>query len=645
MFQNNPLLTKLKKNLRAQIPRVEGIVKSNERGFGFLEVDTQKSYFIPPQNMKKIMHGDKIIALLKIEKDKEIVEPERLIEAYLKRFVGTIEKKNNTLFIIPDYPLLKNRIICHPDKNCMNIFQDGDWAIAKLTQHKLKGDHIFYAELNEKIAYKDDPFIPWWVTLAKHKIDKQEPIAEANDLILKENYPRKNLTDLDFITIDNINTKDIDDAIFVDEESNGNICLTVAIADPTAYIENGSKLDYIALKRSFTNYLPGFNIPMLPRNLSENLCSLHPNQCRPVLACRIIILKDGSISNNIKFFLAWIKSKAKLSYNHVSDWIEKSGSWTPPTKSIQKQILILHRLCLLRIKWRQINAVLFKDRLEYRFHLSENGSVIDVLVEKRRISHKIIEECMIIANISAANFLSVNLGFGIYNIHRGFDSINAKNVVSFLRNYNLNFNAEEITTLKGFCHLKRVLNILSNDYIDNRIRRFQSFGDLSITPGPHFSLGFLEYATWTSPIRKYSDMINHRLLKAIIHKEKAIQPSETIKFKINEQKRRNRMAERDISDWLYTIFLKQKKYQNKKFYAEITDVSRNGMRARLIENGANIFIPGTLIHSIREEINLNQETGQVFINNIMRYKISDIIQIKLLDIRLDTRKIIAKIEF
>lgn len=644
MFQNNPLLTKLKKNLHAQIPRVEGIVKSNERGFGFLEVDTQKSYFIPPKNMKKVMHGDKIIALLKIEKDREIVEPEKLIEAFLNRFVGKVEKKDNQLFIIPDYPFLKDRIICQPDQNCINTFKDGDWAIAKLIQHKLKGDHIFYAKLNEKITHKDDPFIPWWVTLARHKIDKTEPVAEENDLILKEHYPRKNLTDLDFITIDNINTKDIDDAIFVNEDSNGNIFLTVAIADPTAYIKHGSKLDQMALERSFTNYLPGFNIPMLPRNLSENLCSLRPNKCRPVLACNITILKDGSLSDNINFFLAWIKSKAKLSYDHVADWINKSGSWIPPTKSIQKQILILHRLCRLRMKWRQKNAILFKDSLEYRFHLSENGNVIDILVEKRLISHKIIEECMILANISAANFLSKNLGFGIYNIHSGFDIINAEHVVSFLRSYNLDFNAQEITTLKGFCNLKRVLNILSNNYIDNRVRRFQSFGDLSILPGPHFSLGFLEYATWTSPIRKYSDMINHRLLKSIIHNEKIAKPSEEIKFKINENKRRNRIAERDISDWLYAIFFKKEQYQNKKFHAEITDISRNGIRARLIENGAYVFIPGIFIHSVKKELNFNKEIGKVFINNIMRYKITDIIQIILLDIRLESRSIIAKIE-
>ncbi|AHG60115.1 exoribonuclease II [Buchnera aphidicola] len=644
MFQNNPLLAQLKKNLHAKTPRVEGIVKSTERGFGFLEVDAQKSYFIPPKNMKKVMHGDKIVALLKIEQEREIVEPERLIEPFLNRFVGKIEKKDNRLFIIPDYPFLKTLITCQPNKNCSAFFHHGDWAVAKLIKHKLRGDYLFYAELIEKIISEDDPLTPWWVTLARHNLDKKEPLFEKNDLILKENYPRKDLTDLDFITIDNSNTKDIDDALFIHEDLNGQFYLTVAIADPTAYIKQDSKLDLIASKRGFTNYLPGFNIPMLPRNLSEDICSLNPNKRRPVLACNIIILKDGSISKNVDFFLAWIKSKSKLSYENVSDWLEKSSTWIPKTKSIEKQILLLHRLCLLRIKWREVNAVLFKDSLEYRFHLSDEGKVIDIFIEKRRIAHKIIEEAMIIANISAANFLSHHLGFGIYNIHTGFDLVNAENAVTFLKNYHLYFTVKEITTLKGFCKLRRILNMLSNSYIDSRMRRFQSFGDFSIMPGPHFALGFSKYATWTSPIRKYSDMINHRLLKAIINKEKPIKPSEDIKLKISEQKRRNRISERDVSDWLYTILLKKKKYENKKFKAEIIDIARSGMRARLIENGANVFIPGVFLHPIREELIFNQEIGKVFINGIVQYKVSDYIDVTLSEIRQETRSIIAKPE-
>ncbi|QFQ32099.1 exoribonuclease II [Buchnera aphidicola] len=646
MFQNNPLLKQLKEKLHKKTPRVEGIIKSAERGFGFLEIDSQNSYFIPPKNMKKVMHGDKVSALLKIEKNREIVDPEKLIEPFLKRFVGRIEKKDNKLFIIPDYPFLKDLIIiCYPKKDCINLFETGDWAIAHLVKHKLNGSSIFCAELIEEIVKNNDPLTPWWVTLSRHKLERHAPLIEKKDFILKDHFKRKDLTHLDFITIDNLNTKDIDDALFIQRTKNENFHLIVAIADPTSYIDIGSKLDIAASKRGFTNYLPGFNVPMLPRELSENICSLIPNKRRPVLACSIKIKKDGNISNEVDFFLAWIISKEKLSYEDVSNWIEKKNSWKPSKKSIQNQILLLYKLCLSRIRWRKLNAVLFKDSLEYRFQFSETGIVKDVIIEKRRIAHKIIEESMIIANIVAANFLSKNLGFGIYNIHAGFDLINAEHTVSFLKSYNLNFNVKEIMTLKGFCNLRRVLNILSDSYIDSRVRRYQSFGDFSTTPGPHFALGFSEYATWTSPIRKYSDMINHRLLKSIIKEEKSVKPSEEIKLKISEQKRKNRISERDISDWLYTLLLQKKEYQNKKFSAEIVDISRSGIRAKIIENGAHVFIPALFLHPIREELTLNQEIGKVFINGNLHYKVSDLIQIILYEVRLKTRKIIAKPDY
>ncbi|CAL4321495.1 exoribonuclease II [Buchnera aphidicola] len=645
MFQNNPLLAQLKKSLHAKTPRAEGIVKSTERGFGFLEIDMQKSYFIPPKNMKKVMHGDRIIAKLKIEKDREIAEPEKLIEPFLRRFVGKIEIKDNKCFIIPDYPFLKDLIICNANKILLDNLRTGDWVEAQLIKHKLKGDQIFYAELIKKIAKKNDSMVPWLVTLARHNLDKKQPSVQKNDISFQDTSNRKDLTHLDFITIDNGHTKDIDDALFIEENSDGNLCLTVAIADPTAYIEEDSRLDVIASQRMFTNYLPGLNIPMLPRYLSEDICSLNPYKNRPILGCQTIILKDGSISKNTNFFLGWIKSKAKLSYDNVSDWIEKSGAWIPENKSIANQIVLLHRLCLLRIKWRRLHAILFKDSIEYRFDLSETGQVLNVLVEKRRIAHKIIEESMIIANVSAAELLSKKLGFGIYNVHAGFDSINAEHVVSFLKNYQLKFTSKEITTLPGFCKLRQVLNILSNTYIDSRIRRFQSFGDFSIVPAPHFALGFPVYATWTSPIRKYSDMINHRLLKSIIQNKKARQPNEEIKFKINDQRRRNRIAEREVSDWLYVLFLQQKEYRDNKFNAEIIDITRSGMRARLIENGANVFIPGTFLHSVREELHFNIEKGIVLINGSVQYQVSDIISVVLQDIRLENRNIIAKPNF
>lgn len=145
----------------------------------------------------------------------------------------------------------------------------------------------------------------------------------------EEGLEREDLTALPFVTIDSASTEDMDDALYVQENEDGSLALTIAIADPTAYVEPDSELDKIARVRAFTTYLPGFNIPMLPRDLSDDLCSLRPNERRPALLCRVTIQKDGAISDDIRFFAGWIESKAKLVYDEVSDYLEGVGSWKP----------------------------------------------------------------------------------------------------------------------------------------------------------------------------------------------------------------------------------------------------------------------------------------------------------------------------
>ncbi|EAB5463603.1 exoribonuclease II [Salmonella enterica subsp. enterica serovar Typhimurium] len=641
MFQDNPLLAQLKQQLHSQTPRAEGVVKATEKGFGFLEVDAQKSYFIPPPQMKKVMHGDRIVAVIHTEKERESAEPEELIEPFLTRFVGKVQGKNDRLSIVPDHPLLKDAIPCRAARGVQHEFKEGDWAVAEMRRHPLKGDRSFYADLTQYITFADDHFVPWWVTLARHNLEKEAPNGVATEM-LDEGLERQDLTALNFVTIDSASTEDMDDALYAEELADGRLQLTVAIADPTAWIAEGSKLDNTAKIRAFTNYLPGFNIPMLPRELSDDLCSLRANEVRPALACRMIIAADGTIDDDIAFFAATIESKAKLAYDNVSDWLENNGTWQPDNEGIAQQIRLLHRICLSRSEWRHHHALVFKDRPDYRFVLGEKGEVLDIVAEPRRIANRIVEESMIAANLCAARVLRDKLGFGIYNVHTGFDPANADALAALLKTHGLHVDAEEVLTLEGFCKLRRELDAQPSGFLDSRIRRFQSFAEISTEPGPHFGLGLEAYATWTSPIRKYGDMINHRLLKAVIKGEAIARPQEDITQQMAERRRLNRMAERDVGDWLYARFLNDKAGTNTRFAAEIIDVSRGGMRVRLVDNGAIAFIPAPLLHAVRDELVCSQENGTVQIKGETVYKVTDVIDVTIAEVRMETRSIIAR---
>jgi len=641
MLQDNPLLAQLKQQLHSQTPRAEGVVKATEKGFGFLEVDAQKSYFIPPPQMKKVMHGDRITAVIHSEKDRESAEPEELIEPFLTRFVGKVLRKDDRLSIIPDHPLLKDAIPCRAERGVAHDFKEGDWAVAEMRRHPLKGDRGFYAELTQFITFGDDHFVPWWVTLARHNLEKEAPNGVATEM-LDEGLERRDLTALEFVTIDSASTEDMDDALYAQELADGKLQLTVAIADPTAWIAQDSPLDNIAKVRAFTNYLPGFNIPMLPRELSDDLCSLRANELRPALVCRMTISADGTIEDNIEFFAATIQSKAKLVYDEVSDWLEGTGSWTPESDAIAAQIRLLHRICLARSEWRTTHALVFKDRPDYRFVLGEKGEVLDIVAEPRRIANRIVEESMIAANICAARVLRDKLGFGIYNIHMGFDPANGEALAALLKTHGMHVDAEEVLTLEGFCKLRRELDAQPSGFLDSRIRRFQSYAEISTAPGPHFGLGLEAYATWTSPIRKYGDMINHRLLKAIVKNESIARPADDITQQMAERRRLNRMAERDVGDWLYARFLKDKAGTDTRFAAEIIDISRGGMRVRLIDNGAVAFIPAPFLHAVRDELVCSQESGTVQIKGETVYKVTDVIDVTIAEVRMETRSVIAR---
>ncbi|MGG7446782.1 exoribonuclease II [Kosakonia oryzendophytica] len=641
MLQDNPLLAQLKQQLHSQTPRAEGVVKGTEKGFGFLEVDAQKSYFIPPPQMKKVMHGDRIIAVIHSEKERESAEPEELVEPFLTRFVGKVQKKDDRLSIVPDHPLLKDAIPCRAARGVEHDFKEGDWAVAEMRRHPLKGDRGFYAELTQFITFAEDHFVPWWVTLARHNLEKEAPNGVATEM-LDDGLQRVDLTALDFVTIDSASTEDMDDALYVEETSDGKLQLTVAIADPTAWIAEGSKLDDAAKIRAFTNYLPGFNIPMLPRELSDDLCSLRANEVRPALVCRMTLDSEGAIDSNIEFFAATIESKAKLAYDDVSDWLENSGEWQPPSDAIAAQIRLLHRVSQLRAGWRQTHALVFKDRPDYRFVLGEKGEVLDIVAEPRRVANRIVEESMIAANICAARVLRDKLGFGIYNVHMGFDPANSEQLAAMLKTHGMHVDAEEVLTLDGFCKLRRELDAQPSGFLDSRIRRFQSFAEISIEPGPHFGLGLEAYATWTSPIRKYGDMVNHRLLKAIIKGETPKRPQDDTTVQMAERRRLNRMAERDVGDWLYARFLQNKAGTDTRFSAEIIDVSRGGMRVRLVDNGAVAFIPAPFIHAVRDELVCSQESGTVQIKGETAFKVTDVIDVTIAEVRMETRSVIAR---
>ena len=187
MFQDNPLLAQLKQQLRDNIPKKEGVVRGSDRGFGFLETDNRESYFIPPQQMKKVMHGDRITALIRTENEKEQAEPDSLITPFLTRFVGRIKLIKDRLNVVPDHPVLKEVIKARPIKGLdEKQFAEGDWVVANLKRHGLT-DGSHFAEISELITASEDPEAPWWVVLRRHDLARSHSADFAEQAQQRQN--------------------------------------------------------------------------------------------------------------------------------------------------------------------------------------------------------------------------------------------------------------------------------------------------------------------------------------------------------------------------------------------------------------------------------------------------------------------------
>lgn len=650
MLSNNSQLAQLKQNIREKTPRVTGVIKGTDKGYGFLETDDGQSFFVPPPAMKQVVHGDRVEAVLNEEKERKSVEPESLIEAGLGRFIGRVKKRDGRLSVVPDHPSINIALRARTHRNIEeNTLNEGDWVVAHLLRHPLReNDRGFFVQVDDVIAEGAHPSVPWRVTLARHALEQASPEAGNDWPLHEEGLERRDLTDVAFFTIDNATTTDMDDALSVEALDDGRFRMKVAIADPTAYVEQGDRVDQEARQRAFTVYLPGQNVTMLPEPLADDLCSLKQDEDRPALVCTLEVGADGVIGE-YHFEAATVRSKARLNYEQVSDYIEAleagtTPSWTPDFEQGEAQIKALAGLTRARQTWRQQHALVFGDRPDYVFKLDETGNVLDIVTEERRVGHRMVEEAMIAANVCCANLLSKHVGHGIFNVHQGIATEKAEQAQAFLASQSVEATPEQFNDIAAWRALRHQLDERKDAWLDARLRRFQGYSVMQSEPGPHFGMGLPAYATWTSPIRKYGDMINHRLIKQVLRgdaeHDKATDVSVT--DHLSERRRLNRMAERDVKDWLYVRYLTDAVTSETVFEGEIVDIRRGGLRVRLPANGASAFVPASMLHTDRDAVAIDDKEGLINIGDELRYRLGDVLNVVLIEAREETRSLVAR---
>ena len=522
-----------KYDLLKRLNRFIGSLDLKDSGFGFVITDElEKDIFIPKKMTLNALNRDTVL----VELTTGLENPEGKIIEVVKRnttyLVGTLKQRGNNYIVYPDN--FKANLIAIIDKNQLNNAKVNDKVKVYLT--KYQSDGRCSGEIVSVIGKKGDPGIDVTMLLEESMLRTtfpQDVLLESNSIpqsIKKEDYPDyRDLSSELIFTIDGDDAKDFDDAVGIKQLSNGNYELGVYIADVSSYVKPGSLIDEEALKRYFSIYLPDRVVPMLPFALSNGICSLNPNELRLTMACVMEINPKGDVVS-ADIFKAIIESKYRFTYNFVNKVFENDElSINKIDSELVESLQKMRELAKILSKNRYSRGSLDFDTKEAKILLNKDGSVQDIEVINRGISENLIEEFMIKANETVAEAMEYQLLPCIYRVHEEpvLEKLEAFNKVASRLGYHLNLKKGEVHPRALQQILEESSNELQGTIINNLLLRSMAKAKYYDTNLGHYGLASKAYTHFTSPIRRYPDLLVHRLLKDLYLEQKQLN-NETI---------------------------------------------------------------------------------------------------------------------
>lgn len=508
---------------------VIGTLDGNQKGFAFLRPDdkSMNDIFISPVDMNGAMHGDRVI-VRPMKVTEEVKSPEgkviRIIQRANEYIIGTFQKSKHFGFVVPDDKRIANDIFIPGDE--FNGANTNDKVNVKITEWpgqrknpegkivEIIGDiedtktHIEAVLLNKKVrqVFPED-------------VIKEAIRVSAEGIHEKEYERRTDLREQVIITIDGEDAKDLDDAVYVEKISDNEYKLGVHIADVTHYVKEDRKIDKEALKRATSIYLVDRVIPMLPKELSNGVCSLNPNEDKLTLSVEMKINGKGNVVD-YKIFESIIKNHYRMTYTDVSNILENEDEELKEKyKEIVPMLKAMEELSLLLRKKREIRGAIDFDFPETKIIYDETGKAIDVTKFERRVSNKIIEEFMLVCNETVAeHYYWLNMPF-VYRIHEDPDEEKMLEFNTMIHNlgYNLKGVNNEIHPRELQQLLVKIKGKKEESLINNMMLRSLRKAIYSSSSTEHFGLAAQYYCHFTSPIRRYPDLQIHRIIKGQIN--------------------------------------------------------------------------------------------------------------------------------
>ena len=570
MQRDGQLMTNRKGQLCvvAKLDLVTGTIQGHPDGFGFLQRDDGGGdLFLSPKEMRKALHGDRVSArVIGVDRrgraEAAIVD---VLERANREIVGRLYEERGIWFLVAENKRISQDILVPPDLRA--DAKPGQVVVAELIEQP-SAHREALAKVVQVLGNYADPGMEIEIALRKHDLPhvfsqaaKRQAARLPADVRGADRKGRVDLTALPMVTIDGETARDFDDAVYCERNGNG-FRLIVAIADVSHYIHDGHALDRDARERGTSVYFPRRVIPMLPEELSNELCSLKPAVDRLCMACDMTITAQGTIER-YRFYPAIMRSRSRLTYTQVWEWLSHPAmAKGREAKALLPHLERLYALYKVLAAARAKRGAIDFETIEIALEFDEHGKIETIVPVVRNEAHKLIEESMLAANVCAAHYLLAQKQPALYRVHEGPTPDKLAVLKEFLAGCALTLTGGDDPDPADYAKLlAKIKQRPDFNLLQTVLLRSLQQAIYSPDNAGHFGLGYDAYTHFTSPIRRYPDLLVHRCIKAALAGERYRPAGATwseLGVHCSQTERRADEATRDVENWLKCYFMQDR---------------------------------------------------------------------------------------
>ncbi len=614
---------------RVSAGHMEGVVSPHRSGFGFVKVEGQEqSVFLPPPQMSGLTAGDRVRVRVREDATGRLSgEVEAVLARGVTAFLGTVEAIGRTLFVHSVDRRLSLRCLIPPGK--AGEARAGDWVIARILRYP-DGHQGATAEITRRLDPERPLEMACESAIARHSLPVDFPgeaLVEAERhgerIDPREARGRVDLRAMPLVTIDGADARDFDDAVYAEPAPQG-FRLVVAIADVSHYVRPGTPLDVAARERGTSVYFPRRVLPMLPTALSDHLCSLEPEVDRLCFAADMRVSKSG-VLQDFKFYPAVMRSHRRLTYDQAyAALFEGRPAERQALGPLLPALLPLVDLYRALLKARHRRGALDFESSEPAYDFDENQRVRAIGQYSRNEAHKLIEECMILANVAAARALQQARAGGLFRVHGTPEDKRLESLLAALASLGIEAELPEEVKPRDLRRItERLGKSADRPFIESLVVRAMPQAVYDPLNIGHFGLALGEYAHFTSPIRRYPDLVVHRALKAVLDGADASgrrygdAELGSLGPDLSKLEKRADEADRSVDTFLKCSYLRERLGQS--FEGLITTVVEYGCFVQL----RGINIDGLLrLEALRDDDYVQERGGQAWIGQRTRRRLA-----------------------